>query len=161
MHFSSESRARAFLWLLYHYHEAPSPNPFDDEQSRRHPGLVPHLEPLSAEEASLENVDTPDEKAWGAKMSDQRRIFLANKDALMIEDDGLKSKGRSMKRGRGRGRGRMVKAREGSIRSVAGSSKATREPSPTESTASNAPEVRMEDQYEGTVSFLTGHLCFL
>lgn len=33
VHISSESRARAFLWLCYHYHEAPSDNPYADGQA--------------------------------------------------------------------------------------------------------------------------------
>ncbi|KAJ3477694.1 hypothetical protein NLI96_g10289 [Meripilus lineatus] len=77
---SSESRANAFLWLCFHYLEAPSPNPFDDDFSRSHPGKIPRLNVLSDEETALENVDPEDEKAWGEKMMAQRREFLLNKD---------------------------------------------------------------------------------
>ncbi|KAF7789895.1 hypothetical protein EIP86_000843 [Pleurotus ostreatoroseus] len=112
---SSESRARAFLWLLYHYHEAPSRNPFDDEASRKRPGIIPTLETLSDEEAKLENVDTPEEIEWGRKMTEQRRVFLATKDSVLDDDDpGTKS------------------------------SRPTRDPSPSESVASIAPEERFE-----------------
>lgn len=116
---SSESRARAFLWLCYHYHEAPSRNPFDDDYARKHPGLVPSLESLSPEEASLENVDSPGEVAWGEKMTAQRKDFMAIKDTIgpllgptrdtqepEIEPTGP-SKRKTSRRSRGRGIGRV------------------------------------------------------
>ena len=104
---SSESRGRAFLWLLYHYYEAPFRNPFDDEASRKHPGIIPTLETLSEEEAKLENVDTPEEIEWGRKMTEQRRVFLATKDSVLDDDVPGTSKPKvSSRRARGRGRGR-------------------------------------------------------
>ncbi|KAA1468632.1 hypothetical protein DENSPDRAFT_815036 [Dentipellis sp. KUC8613] len=74
---SSQSRANAFLWLMYHYHEADSDNPFDDAHSRSHPNMVPKLVEITDEELALENVDPPDEKEWGAKMSRFRLDFLS------------------------------------------------------------------------------------
>ena len=113
VHISSESRARAFLWLCHHYYEGTTPNPFDDAQSRKKPGLIPVLETLSLEEAALENVDTAEEKAWGEKMTAQRKIFMANKDKLdgAVIADNDTTKDRNMKRGtRGKGRVRRGKA---------------------------------------------------
>lgn len=118
---SSESRARAFLWLCYHYYEAPSANPFDDDHSRQHPGLIPALELLSAEEALLENLDTPEEKVWGEKMTEQRRLFMQIKDkAPFAGEDSVGSqepetssfvpKQKPARRGQGKGRGSHKRA---------------------------------------------------
>jgi Ino eighty subunit 1 len=74
---SSPTRARAFLWLAFHYHEAPSPNPFDDEHARNHLGLIPELAPLSEEEFEKENVDPEDERNYATKMTKLRMDFLA------------------------------------------------------------------------------------
>src|SRR5216684_5165928 len=74
---SSPSRARAFLWLAFHYHEKPSVNPFDDQRARKHLGLIPELVPLSAEEFEKENVDPEDERNYAAKMTKLRIDFLA------------------------------------------------------------------------------------
>jgi Ino eighty subunit 1 len=74
---SSPSRARAFLWLAFHYHEAPSVNPFDDQHARKHLGLIPELVPLSEEEFEKENVDQEDERNYAAKMTKLRFDFLA------------------------------------------------------------------------------------
>ncbi|CAA7266623.1 unnamed protein product [Cyclocybe aegerita] len=74
---ASNDRARAFLWLLYHYLEANTgPNPFDDHYSRKYPGKIPSLRRLSQSESRKENVDTPEEIEWGSRMSNQRNIFL-------------------------------------------------------------------------------------
>lgn len=104
---SSESRARAFLWLCHHYYEGTLPNPFDDPKASQKPDQIPPLEFLSPEEATLENVDTPEEKEWGAKMSAQRKIFLENKDklddAVPDEEPGKERGGKRGTRGRGRG----------------------------------------------------------
>jgi hypothetical protein len=74
---SSPSRAQAFLWLVFHYHERPSPNPFDDEHARKHLGLIPELTPLSEEEFEKENVDPEDERKYATKMTKLRIDFLA------------------------------------------------------------------------------------
>lgn len=139
---SSESRARAFLWLCYHYYEAPTVNPFDDDYSRRHPGLIPSLESLSAEEALLENLDTPEEKVWGEKMTAQRRVFMENKDRLLLSGEAsvgsqeldsiaIMTKQKISKRGQGKGKGRGTKRTTQRVPSVAGISdfKASRQSS--------------------------------
>ena len=74
---SSPSRARAFLWLAFHYHEAPSLNPFDDQHARKHLGLIPELTPLTEEEFEKENVDPEDERNYAEKMTKLRIEFLA------------------------------------------------------------------------------------
>ncbi|THH21470.1 hypothetical protein EW146_g76 [Bondarzewia mesenterica] len=74
---SSVARARAFLWVIFHYHEGPHlANPFADEYSMRHPQKVPWLQRLSPEEQRRENVDPPEEIEWGRKMATQRSQFL-------------------------------------------------------------------------------------
>ncbi|KAH9004191.1 hypothetical protein EDB86DRAFT_3072540 [Lactarius hatsudake] len=74
---SSLSRARAFLWLAFHYHEAPTANPFAGPHARQRPGLVPEFVPLTDEEFELENVDPEDERDYAAKMTKLRLEFLA------------------------------------------------------------------------------------
>ncbi|KAI0639247.1 hypothetical protein C8Q77DRAFT_1045690 [Trametes polyzona] len=74
---SSSSRARVFLWMMFHYLSGPDrPNPFDDEYSRANPGRVPRMRPLTREEQAQENVDPPDEVEWGKRMSALRSKFL-------------------------------------------------------------------------------------
>ncbi|KAG2044209.1 hypothetical protein BDR03DRAFT_938653 [Suillus americanus] len=74
---ASADRARAFLWLIFHYLEGPDqPNPYDDDYSRQNPGKVPWLHRLTEEEMAQENIDTPDEIEWGKAMSAQRNLFL-------------------------------------------------------------------------------------
>ncbi|KAF8213337.1 hypothetical protein K438DRAFT_1915449 [Mycena galopus ATCC 62051] len=75
---SSQDRARVFLWLMYYYLENPDgQNPFDDPYSRAHPGKSPLVRKLTAEEEAKENVDTMEEREWGALMSSQRNAFLS------------------------------------------------------------------------------------
>lgn len=74
---SSAARARAFLWMISHYHEGPNlANPFADDHARRNPGKVPWLLRLSREEQAQENVDPPEELEWGRKMAQTRSRFL-------------------------------------------------------------------------------------
>ena len=74
---SSSSRARVFLWLMYHYLQGPDkPNPFDDDYSRANPPKVPRMRSLTREEQAQENVDPPDEVEWGKRMSATRSKFL-------------------------------------------------------------------------------------
>ncbi|KAJ7139854.1 hypothetical protein C8R44DRAFT_765583 [Mycena epipterygia] len=85
---SSQDRARVFLWLMYYYLENPDgQNPFDDPYSRAHPGKAPLIRKLTKEEESKENVDTQEEKEWGAMMSSQRNAFLSR---LVSASDGEK-----------------------------------------------------------------------
>jgi len=74
---SSAARAKAFLWMIFHYHEGPNlANPFADDHARRNPGKVPWLYRLSKEEQVQENVDPPEELEWGRKMAQARSRFL-------------------------------------------------------------------------------------
>ncbi|KAI0257299.1 hypothetical protein BJV78DRAFT_1277848 [Lactifluus subvellereus] len=88
---SSLSRARAFLWLAFHYHEAPSANPFDDEHARQNVGLIPGLDVLSEEEFEQENVDPEDERDYATKMTKLRMEFLA-KNAQTTEGNNSKDR---------------------------------------------------------------------
>lgn len=89
----SPNRARAFLWLVYHYLEDPfssstqassssrtpaDTNPFSDDYAREHPERVPYLPMLSQEQmrARGENIDPPEEIEWGNQMCAQRTGFL-------------------------------------------------------------------------------------
>ncbi|KAI6248056.1 Ino eighty subunit 1 [Erysiphe necator] len=92
---SSESRARAFLWLLWFYlesdytEEGADENPFgpgvDYDVNVRNQG-VPRFKVLTPEEQELENVDTPEEKEYGiAKMKERRRIIEADQAAFQAE----------------------------------------------------------------------------
>lgn len=74
---SSADRARAFLWLMYHYLEEPSaPSPFADSFSMANLGKAPLVRKISKAEKARENVDTREEIEWGQKMSGERHIFL-------------------------------------------------------------------------------------
>ncbi|ESK98403.1 hypothetical protein Moror_153 [Moniliophthora roreri MCA 2997] len=89
--FSSASRARVFLWLCYHYYQAPpseneddydnysgTENPFCDPQR---PGKYPPLETLTSEEAEAENADPEDEKQHGERLVAQRAQIQKNQGA--------------------------------------------------------------------------------
>ncbi|KJA26151.1 hypothetical protein HYPSUDRAFT_199358 [Hypholoma sublateritium FD-334 SS-4] len=85
---ASADRARAFLWLLYHYLEdAHGPSPFDDAHSRAHAGKAPAIRRLTAAERAAENVDTPAEVQWGRAMSAQRNAFLQKLVAAQAHAD--------------------------------------------------------------------------
>ena len=90
---SSPSRARAFLWLAFHYYEAPSVNPFDDQRSRKHVGLIPELVPLSEEEFEKENIDPEDETNYATKMTKLRFDFLAKNAQQGSENNNKDRKG--------------------------------------------------------------------
>ncbi|KAJ3826988.1 hypothetical protein EV361DRAFT_896977 [Lentinula raphanica] len=82
VHLSSESRARAFLWLVYNYYEAAagnengnSENPFSDPST---PGERPALHELTEAEVALENVDPEDEIEISDKLVAQRMQFLSS-----------------------------------------------------------------------------------
>ncbi|KAL5519490.1 hypothetical protein ACEPAH_1173 [Sanghuangporus vaninii] len=82
----SVRRARAFLWLVYHYFEdptsspvgGPTTNPFSDDYSRANPGKVPLLPRLSFDEMQelRENIDPREEIEWGERMCALRTTFL-------------------------------------------------------------------------------------
>lgn len=81
---SSKSRARAFLWLMWWYlesdfsKEASMNNPFgpgtDASATREGVALkVPDFEHLTDEQANAENVDTPEEVAYGEQKQRERK----------------------------------------------------------------------------------------
>jgi Ino eighty subunit 1 len=109
---SSKSRARAFLWLMWHYlesdftEEGAAENPFgpgvdygtgeeaSQEASRSKVDLekgvanqgVPQFDVLTEEEAALENVDTAAEVEYGeAKMRERKRIIEADQAAFTAD----------------------------------------------------------------------------
>ncbi|KAK2461765.1 hypothetical protein APHAL10511_006228 [Amanita phalloides] len=74
---ASDDRGRCFLWMMFYYLEHhQKDNPFHDEYSEANSPKAPKLRPLTDEELSNENVDTPEEIEWGHKMSVQRNTFL-------------------------------------------------------------------------------------
>lgn len=98
--FSSLSRARAFLWLAFHYHEALSTNPFDCPHAKVRPGLVPDLVPLTDEEFELENVDPEDERDYATKMTKLRIEFLAKNARAGEGQNQQNKKGAAKSKGR-------------------------------------------------------------
>lgn len=86
--YTSDSRARAWLWLMYHYIEtdgsveAAASNPFGPS-----PGdlLVPALEPGTEEESRQENIDTQVEQEYSAKMWEERKRYLATVAQRAVE----------------------------------------------------------------------------
>jgi Ino eighty subunit 1 len=92
---SSESRARAFLWLMWFYlesdftEEGAAENPFgsgvDYGVNLRNQG-VPKFVYMEQEEMDKENVDTPEEREYGEiKMKERKRIIEADQAALAAE----------------------------------------------------------------------------
>ena len=88
---SSESRAKAFLWLIWWYLEsdfsveATRNNPFGpgvygegEEGTDVLPLKIPTLENLTEEQADLENVDTESEKHFGEVKRKERIAILAS-----------------------------------------------------------------------------------
>jgi len=93
--FSSESRASAFLWLMWFYLESDfteegcDENPFgpgvDYDVDVANQG-VPRLVPLSAKETDQENVDTQEEIDFGyAKQKMRAKIIEAEQHFMAIE----------------------------------------------------------------------------
>ncbi|KAJ6524295.1 hypothetical protein DFH09DRAFT_1096213 [Mycena vulgaris] len=83
----SKDRARTFLWLMYYYLENPDgPNPFDDSYSRANPGKAPLIRTLTEEEQSQENVDSPEEKEWGGKMTNHLKVCRATGERAKVVD---------------------------------------------------------------------------
>jgi Ino eighty subunit 1 len=92
---SSETRARAFLWLMWFYlesdftEEGADENPFgagvDYDVDVRNQG-VPRFVLLTPEQEELENIDTQEEKDYGqAKMRERKRIIEADQAAFQAE----------------------------------------------------------------------------
>lgn len=77
MEHTAKSRAQAFLWLCFHYLEEPTlPNPFTDEYASANTGKAPRLILMTEEEKENENKDSPEEIAFGERMTEHRRRFL-------------------------------------------------------------------------------------
>ncbi|KAG5513935.1 hypothetical protein PMAC_000557 [Pneumocystis sp. 'macacae'] len=85
--FSSKSRARAFLWLCWHYLETDGSaevamkNPFNSGNNEN-PLNAPNLDVITEEDAALENVDTPMELEYAAKMAEERKRYLQENENL-------------------------------------------------------------------------------
>ncbi|KAL8731344.1 MAG: hypothetical protein Q9166_003436 [cf. Caloplaca sp. 2 TL-2023] len=88
---SSQSRARAFLWLIWHYLESDfSPksaeeNPFGSGQAGAPgdaPFKVPPFEHLTEEQANAENVDTQAEKDYGEMKRLERKRILEEDETV-------------------------------------------------------------------------------
>lgn len=84
---SSKSRAQAFLWLMWWYlqsnfsEEAALNNPFGSGMKAPKDDVsikVPHLAELTEEEGAAENVDPPDEVAFGEEKQQERKRILEN-----------------------------------------------------------------------------------
>ncbi|KAL8857019.1 MAG: hypothetical protein Q9178_006424 [Gyalolechia marmorata] len=88
---SSQSRARAFLWLIWYYLESDfSPksaeeNPFGKGQTAAPgdpPFKVPPFEHLTEEQANAENVDTQAEKDYGEMKRLERKRILEDDETV-------------------------------------------------------------------------------
>ncbi|OAA72503.1 hypothetical protein ISF_01576 [Cordyceps fumosorosea ARSEF 2679] len=101
--FSSNSRARAFLWLMWFHLESDfteegcDENPFgsgvDYDVGVANQG-VPRLELMTEEERALENVDTETEKEFGAEKQRTRAKILEMDQAFMNDRDSKRAKPR-------------------------------------------------------------------
>lgn len=90
---SSASRAKAFLWLIFHYYQGPqAPNPFADEYALKNHGKMPRIQRLTEEEMNMENVDMPEEIEWAKRKSNQRSVIL--KDLIETEELEKRAKGK-------------------------------------------------------------------
>ncbi|KAJ5320241.1 hypothetical protein N7508_000524 [Penicillium antarcticum] len=89
---SSQSRARAFLWLMWWYlesdfsREAAMKNPFgagmEGEGSEGLPLKVPAFDILTEEQSNEENVDTPEEQEYGESKRLERKRILEEEEPL-------------------------------------------------------------------------------
>jgi Ino eighty subunit 1 len=105
---SSQSRATAFLWIMWFYLESDFTEEGCDENPFG-PGVdygvdvanqgVPQIEELTPEEEALENVDTPEEQEFGESKKKMRAKIIEADQQFMADSQ--------TKRGRG---GRMVPA---------------------------------------------------
>ena len=90
---SSPSRARAFLWLIFHYYQgSQAVNPFADEHALKNPGKMPRIQRLTEEEMNMENIDMPEEIEWAKRKSAQRSVIL--RDLIETEELEKRAKGR-------------------------------------------------------------------
>ncbi|KAJ5542485.1 hypothetical protein N7535_004906 [Penicillium sp. DV-2018c] len=89
---SSQSRARAFLWLMWWYlesdfsREAALNNPFgpglEGDGAEGLPQKVPAFDILTEEQATEENVDTPEEQEYGESKRLERKRILEEEEPL-------------------------------------------------------------------------------
>jgi len=82
-------RARAFLWLIYHYLEAGHDNPFDDAWSRANPGKCPYIYQVDHSSLASENADTSAEILWGQKMTARRSTILDKQEDIEMRNKEL------------------------------------------------------------------------
>lgn len=80
--YSSESRARVFLYLCYFYLERPGrqDNPFDDPT--RSAAHIPPLVPMTLEEMNTENVETEKEMELVKTFLQQREDFVKSQEGI-------------------------------------------------------------------------------
>lgn len=85
---SSQSRASAFLWLMWWYlqsdfsSQAALDNPFGKgivgSEDALPPLKVPHMDEITEEQGAAENVDPPDEVTFGEEKQLERKRLLEN-----------------------------------------------------------------------------------
>lgn len=86
--YTSDSRAKAWLWLMYHYIETngtaedAQKNPFGPSPGEL---LVPTLVPAEEGESYAENIDLPAEVEYSTKMWEERKRYLALSAQKAIE----------------------------------------------------------------------------
>ncbi|KAI1355045.1 hypothetical protein F5Y01DRAFT_311426 [Xylaria sp. FL0043] len=92
--YTSKSRARAFLWLMWQYLESD----FTEEGCEENPfgagvdyglGLanqgVPRMEEMTAEEEARENIDSPEEIEFGREKQSHRAKIIAADQAYVVD----------------------------------------------------------------------------
>ena len=87
---SSESRANAFLWLIWYYLESDFTGADDNPFGKGEPSApgdeslhkVPKLVPLSEEDADAENIDTEREVEFGDIKREERRKILEEDETV-------------------------------------------------------------------------------
>ncbi|KAI2643336.1 hypothetical protein GGS21DRAFT_542050 [Xylaria nigripes] len=92
--YTSKSRARAFLWLMWQYLESDfteegcEENPFgagvDYELGLANQG-VPRMEEMTPDEEARENIDAPDEIEFGREKQAQRGQIIAADQAFAVD----------------------------------------------------------------------------
>ncbi|KZV77025.1 hypothetical protein PENSPDRAFT_597586 [Peniophora sp. CONT] len=152
--FSSSSRARAFLWLVYHYYQCAdgASNPFANADGpSSNLATIPPLGELTQAEQDQENIDTPDEVEYGEKMRKFRVGFLARtaEDAATAaaEEGGGDAKGT----GKGKGKGRGKKSQ---IAAVAASATGSAAPTPSPK-GKKRPHAEVEPKQEDVEMILS------
>ncbi|KAI0977333.1 hypothetical protein F4678DRAFT_412624 [Xylaria arbuscula] len=92
--YTSQSRAKAFLWLMWQYLESDfteegcEENPFgagvDYELGLANQG-VPRVEEMTAEEEARENIDSPEEVEFGREKQSHRAKIIAADQAYVVD----------------------------------------------------------------------------